>query len=194
MRYKDRIVSLGFMAIPGVDYTEKFSPVLTDASTRILITLYLHLKKTQPEKKWVLWLVDYEAAFLNAELDEEAKLFIEYPDGMVELGYMTEEEVKTHVAKLNTSMYGNVDTSLRWNITVTKYKEDQMNMQRCLTDPCIIFKKWNNDTELITGMNVDDTIVVATEERALWYTSEVSKRFNITIQKEMKKHLGVDYD
>ena len=69
-----------------------------------------------------------------------------------------------------------------------------MKMQRCLANPCITFKKWNNNTELITGMNVDDTIVVATEERALWYTNQVSKRFNITIQKEMKKHLGVDYD
>ena len=34
-RYKARCVSKGYMQIPGVDYTEKFSPVATDASIRI---------------------------------------------------------------------------------------------------------------------------------------------------------------
>ena len=36
-RFKARLVSCGYVQIPGVDYTEKFSPVATDTSLKILI-------------------------------------------------------------------------------------------------------------------------------------------------------------
>ena len=39
LRYKTRIVTLGYMQIPGVDFTEKFSPVATDSSIRIVFGL-----------------------------------------------------------------------------------------------------------------------------------------------------------
>ena len=38
-RLKCRAVVKGFHMIPGVDYTEKFSPVTTDTSTRIMLGL-----------------------------------------------------------------------------------------------------------------------------------------------------------
>ena len=31
-RFKDRVVVKGYMAVPGLDYTEKFSPCMTDAT------------------------------------------------------------------------------------------------------------------------------------------------------------------
>ena len=37
VRYKGRIVSLGYMQIPGVDYTKSFSPVGNDTSVRVII-------------------------------------------------------------------------------------------------------------------------------------------------------------
>ena len=66
--------------------------------------------------------MDYQAAFLNAELDKKAKIYVEYPKEMVELGYMSQKEADTHVARLATLMYSTVDASLQWNITVTKHK------------------------------------------------------------------------
>ena len=42
VRYKGRIVSLGYMQVPGVDYTESFSPVGNDTSVRIVIGLALY--------------------------------------------------------------------------------------------------------------------------------------------------------
>ena len=94
IRYKARCVSRGFMQIPGVDYTESFSPVATDSSIRIIIALYLYCNKHKPEKQWVLEMFDVEAAFLNAELDQPT--FIEWPQGMEELGFISEEE-KTRI-------------------------------------------------------------------------------------------------
>jgi hypothetical protein len=46
-RYKSRIVSLGYDMIPGKDYTDSYSPVATDSSTRIAfgISLYIMNRK-----------------------------------------------------------------------------------------------------------------------------------------------------
>jgi len=37
VRYKSRIVSLGYRCIPGVDYTETFAPVAADTTIRMMI-------------------------------------------------------------------------------------------------------------------------------------------------------------
>ena len=77
---------------------------------------------------------------------------------------------------------------------VTKHKVEKLKMEQSLTDPCVIYKKWNNTTELMTGMNVDDAFLLANEERANWFVKEISKRFTITVHKTVKKHLGVDHE
>ena len=66
-RLKSRIVSKGFMQVPGVDFTEKFSPVATDTSTRIIIGITLYYT----EDGWVCEAFDVEAAFLEPFLDIE---------------------------------------------------------------------------------------------------------------------------
>jgi hypothetical protein len=42
LRYKSRIVVKGYMQIPGVDFTESFSPVATDATIRMTIGIFLY--------------------------------------------------------------------------------------------------------------------------------------------------------
>ena len=41
-RLKPRIVTNGYLQVPGVYFTEKFSPVAMDTSTRIIIGLTLY--------------------------------------------------------------------------------------------------------------------------------------------------------
>ena len=83
LRYKSRIVVKGYMQIPGVDYTEKFSPVAQATTVRTIIAIALY-------EGWDCELVDIEAAFLEGRLERSA--YIELPPGMVELGFMTIEE------------------------------------------------------------------------------------------------------
>ena len=68
IRYKSRCVSKGFMQIPGADYTEKFSPVATDTSIRIVLALILYYWKSEG---WRPQGIDIEAAFLEGILDRK---------------------------------------------------------------------------------------------------------------------------
>ena len=76
IRYKARLVVKGYEQIPGVDYTEKFSPVAGDTTIRIMIALCLYY----PD--WILEAIDLETAFLNALMEEE--VYIEIPEGFLD--------------------------------------------------------------------------------------------------------------
>ena len=67
-RYKARCVSKGYMQIPGVDYTEKFSPDATDASIRIVIALILFFWDSIG---WRARGMDVEAAFFEGKLQKK---------------------------------------------------------------------------------------------------------------------------
>ena len=66
-RYKSRIVLKGYVMIPGVDYTESFSPVATDTTIRVGIGVALY----RQGEGWTIELIDIEAAFLNAEFESD---------------------------------------------------------------------------------------------------------------------------
>jgi len=78
-RYKGRIVVKGYVQIPGVDFTESFAPVATDTSIRTVFAITLY------NKRWVCELVDVEAAFLEADLDED--IYMEWPEGINEFEF-----------------------------------------------------------------------------------------------------------
>lgn len=50
--------------VPGVDYAEFFSSVATDRNT-VTVAVY----KYRQGKRWIIEMIDIEAAFLNAELE-----------------------------------------------------------------------------------------------------------------------------
>ena len=54
------------MQIPGVDYTEKFSPVATNAAIMIVVSLILYFRDSHG---WRAMGLDVEAEFLEGKLD-----------------------------------------------------------------------------------------------------------------------------
>ena len=103
IRYKTRNVTLGFMMVPRVDFTERFSPVATDESLRTQISINLVFYVDG----WRTYSCDIEAAFLEPEMDNE--MFIEPHPALVVCGFLTEEQQKKLAILLRKSMYGNID-------------------------------------------------------------------------------------
>ena len=55
-------------------------------------------------KGWVCEMFDVEAAFLESKVETEC--YVEWPEGISDLGFMTEEEENSTCAMLNMAMYG----------------------------------------------------------------------------------------
>ena len=80
------------MQIPGVDYTEKFSPIAQPTSVRVVLVMVL----------WFYWdcdLVDVEAAFLEGKLTNST--YIELLLDLVELGFIDQKDTTNTCIELN---------------------------------------------------------------------------------------------
>jgi hypothetical protein len=133
---------------------------------------------------------DVEAAFLNSDLDN--KMYIEWPEGMLELGLITEEERKNCCIELQKAMYGNIDSPLRWMLTFSKFLKEELGLLQSKSDPCVFYKLDNDGTPiLILVIYVDDTMICGAESEVKRAYEEIEKRFNIEKLGKLFKHLGI---
>ena len=138
---------------------------------------------------WVLEMFDIEAAFLNADL--EGHMYVEWPEGMVELGFLSGEDLRDYCIRLDRAMYGNVAAPLRFFKTLTKHLMTEMDMLQSAADPCIFYKQKNGSLTLLLAIFVDDTIITGKREDVDWFYNEIEKRFNIERLGQLKRHLGI---
>ena len=75
----------------------------------MLLGIFLAHEK---HKGWELEMFDIEAAFLNADI--ETRMFVNWPAGLEELGFITPEEREKYCIELGTSMYGDIVAPIRW--------------------------------------------------------------------------------
>ena len=75
VKFKARIVTQGFLQVPGLDFTETFSLVARFMTLQIFLALtaFLNLELHQ---------VDIVRAYLQGDLDE--KIYMKVPDGLAE--------------------------------------------------------------------------------------------------------------
>ena len=132
-------------------------------------------------------MVDVEAAFLEADLDED--VYIIWPKGLVELGYFEEKELFNTCAKLDKAMYGCVQSPRAFFKELCK-KLREMKMVQCKTDPCIWFDNAWKPT-LIVACYVDNIIITGNQDKIDWFKTELKNRFKLTELGKLKKHLGI---
>ena len=97
--YQARLVAKGFSQIPGLDFTDNFSPVVNDITFQVVITQMII-------KKWDATIVDIDNAFLNGELEHEIDMAI--PEGYMECIEQCEEN---EALKLEKAIYGLVQAA-----------------------------------------------------------------------------------
>ena len=69
------MVALGYTQIPGVDFTDNFSPVVHDVTQRISLVLWIVLDLYIDQ-------LNVETAFLEGILDESEFVYMKCPTGM----------------------------------------------------------------------------------------------------------------
>ena len=191
IRYKGRIVVKGYVQIPGLDFTDSFAPVATDASMRMIFALSLYKWDKSEEIRWVCEIIDVEAAFLEGDMEEQ--IYIEWPDGVLDFGFETQETMKNKCIKLEKAMYGTVQAALQFFKKMVQ-NLTKVGLRQSKVDPCVFFIKENNALILIIATHVDDCAIAGKPNDIKWFKNEIKKHFTIKELGPLKKHLGVWYD
>ena len=127
---KSRTVVKGYEQEPGVDYLESFSPLATNTTIKVVLAMALEYEQTH--KDWVIEMVDVEAAFLNAMVDQD--IFIEMPEGLYEYFLAKGIDMAGKVIKLRCAQYGLVQSPRLWMETFSEILQ-VLGLVKCKTDP-----------------------------------------------------------
>ena len=147
---KARFVCRGFNQIAGVDFNETYSPVANFKSIKTLLTICAN-------RNYEIHQLDYDAAFLNADIKEE--VYVEPIPGLddrVQPGY---------VYKLLKTLYGLKQSPREWWMLI-RQELLKLNWKQTLTDQCIFFREKPAGTEYL-AIYVDDLIVFAPNDEAM---------------------------
>ena len=190
VRYKARVVVKGYTQIPGVDFTDSYAPVATDSAMRTVFALVLYYHSDIEEQSWTCEVVDVEAAFLGAEVDNET--YIEWPKGVQELGFESTNVTKDYFIQLGKAMYGTVPAALQWFNKLVKSLKT-VGITQSKVDPCIFYLKHDEKTILVVTTHVDDCAVAGKPQDINDFKQKLQKQFTIKELGKLNKHLGVWY-
>ena len=172
--FRSRLVACGYSQIPGVDFTEVYSPVVNDITFRIAMVMMIVM-----ELEGIIF--DVETAFLHGDLKE--RIYMDCPDGM--------EHEDDECLELKKTIYGLVQAAARYN---QKFCSVLMNLgfERCPSDPCM-FRRGAGDDLLIILCYVDDNLVIGKRPTIDKFLEEFKKsEFTFTLEEGLSDYLSCD--
>ena len=137
--FRARLVALGYNQVPGIDFTDNFSPVVSDTTIKILIVIML-------KKNWDSMMMDIETAFLEGKLTE--KIYMNIPEGLEFL----EEIDMDEFLEVGGSMHGLVQAGRIWYKLACAVLVKEGKMQKCDLNPCLFYRKTNWEKLLLLYM------------------------------------------
>ena len=149
--YHARLVAKGFSQIPGVDFTDNYSPVVNDVTFRFVVARRIieNLKGK---------VVDIDNAFLNGDLEHE--IYMKIPEG-------SDEVINARVDKedcliLQKAIYGLVQATRQfWKKIVDKMQEGGFKLSEA--DPLMLYKEDEKEVCIII-IYIDDMLIIGKEE------------------------------
>ena len=99
----------GDKQVPGIDFTESYSPVVQWTSIRLILILSLI-------RNWQMVQTDYTNPFAQSTVAEE--VYMEIPKD-----FMTSDKNNDYVLKLNKSLYGLRQATLSWFSHIKEHLE-----------------------------------------------------------------------
>ena len=172
---------LGYSQIPGVDYTDNFTPVAHDVSFRI------ELARMMVEMLNSL-VIDVKTAFLYGDIEEE--IFMKSPIGMEEIDPGSSPE---DCYQLKKGIYGLCQAAGQfWKKFVNTIEQESFGFQVSPVDPFMLFKE-NELGICIIIMYVDDMLIIGKKEQIEDFASKIQEVFSLKIQQNLADYLGCEF-
>jgi len=153
-RYKARLVAQGFSQVPGLDYSDTFSPTVRLDSLRVI----LHYAAAHG---WHRGQDDVTGAFLHSKIDHE--IYMRQPEGFA--------DGTGKVARLLLSLYGIKQGSYLWNKHMHE-KLSKNGFTRLPSDPAVYIRQTASDTA-ITAIHVDNALTISNSKSMLKGTRQL---------------------
>ena len=118
-----------------------------------------------------------EAALIHTNM--EVNMYIEWPEGNVDLVIITKYFLEEYCIFLGKLMYDNIDTSLLWIRPLDKYLVNECNLKRSKVDSFIFFGKGEKGKlEFVMSVHVEN-VFMADKTKTLQNIKEKSRRGSI---------------
>jgi len=164
-KHKVRLVARGFTQVYGVDYLETYSPVAKLASLQTILALAARLG-------WDIICFDFNAAYLNGELEESEEIYMEQALGYAEGG-------AGFVKRLKKALYRLKQAGCRWYDTFARELAD-LRFYPSAADPGVFFAQIGNHI-LILPVHVDDCTLTGSSNKLIAeYKTKLDDKFPLT--------------
>ncbi|CAM8984564.1 unnamed protein product [Rhodiola kirilowii] len=176
-RYKARLVAKGFTQIEGIDYHDTFAPVVKMTTVRCVLVV-------AAVRKWPLFQLDVNNAFLHGLLDED--VYMKLPSG-----FYPQARNQGLVCKLQRSIYGLKQASRQW---FSRFSDALIafGFVKSFNDYSL-FTLTTNEHFLILLVYVDDVVLTGTSSALIEKVKLfIHDKFQIKDLGNLKYFLGLE--
>ena len=176
--YHARLVAKGFSQIPGMDFTDNYSPVVNDVTFRVVVARML-IESLKGK------VVDIDNAFLNGDLEPE--IYMKIPEGYDEV--RNKDVDKEDCLILQKAIYGLVQAARQfWKKIVDKMQEGGFQLSEA--DPCMLYKEDERGVWIII-IYIDDMLIIGKEEAIDDAIKVLQGHFQVKDPTSLEDYLGV---
>ena len=173
--FRARLVACGYTQIPGVDFTDAFSPVIHDTTWRILLIVKL------------LWgldacLIDVKSVFLHGYLTND--IYMDYPGGMTGVNNFV------NCLELLKCIYGLVQAARQFFRKLKKILE-KLGFKASKADPCLLIKI-NEKGIIFVALYVDDYLCVGSKQVIDDLKLNIQETFTTKIDDDLRDYLSCE--
>ena len=147
-KYKARLVAIGFLQQPGIDFNEVYAPVARIKKIRIVVSIAAY-------RGWKMHQLDVKSAFLNGPLEEE--VYVTQPPGFDVKGQ------ESKVYRLRKALYGLKQAPRAWNKRIDSFLIEA-GFTKCVSEHGVYVNDVESVNRIILCLYVDDLLITGADE------------------------------